>query len=241
MLRKKGMLLLLPNLLGEHRYHEVFLPSSVDKAVATLDGLIAESDKGGRRFLSRFKTKKKVHEIPLALFNKNTPDDHLDFLLEPLVNGQRWGLVSDAGLPCIADPGAKVVFRARQRGIAVQAFVGPSSIFLALMLSGLPGQQFAFHGYLDKDAKRRQKQLIDLEKRSRCDQAVQMFMEAPHRNSHILQALMEILQDDTLLCVCWDLTLPTQGVVSQEVRVWKKTPLPNIHKKPALFLLFINR
>jgi len=124
-------LLLLPNLLGDLPEHKAFLPISVDQAVATIDGLIAESEKGGRRFLSRFQHAKKPHEIPIALLNKHNQD--YDFLLEPCVTGEIWGLVSDAGLPCVADPGARLVARARQLGVQVEAFVGPSSILLALM------------------------------------------------------------------------------------------------------------
>ncbi len=105
----------------------------------------------GRRYLKRFETKKPALEIPIALFNEHTPEDHIDFLLEPIANGERWGLVSDAGLPCIADPGSKLVHRARQKGLHVQAFVGPSAILLALMLSGLPGQKFYFNGYLNRE------------------------------------------------------------------------------------------
>ena len=172
-------LLLLPNVLGEQRHHQLFLPSSVDKAVASLDGLIAESDKAGRRYLSRFDTKKPVQETPIALFNEHTPDDHIGFLLEPIQKGERWGIVSDAGLPCIADPGAKLVQRARQMGIQVHAFVGPSSILLALMLSGLSGQKFAFQGYLDKDPQKRNRQIANLEKRSKEEGSTQIFMEAP--------------------------------------------------------------
>jgi 16S rRNA (cytidine1402-2'-O)-methyltransferase len=234
----KAALLLLPNLLAEHRHYEVFLPNSVVKAVQTVDGLIAESETQGRRFLKRFETKKPAAEIPIALFNEHTPDDHLDFLLEPLVKGERWGLVSDAGLPCIADPGAKLVRRARQIGIPIQAFVGPSSILLSLMLSGLPGQKFAFHGYLDKDMKKRHPQLLKLVRQSQQEQATQIFMEAPYRNKATLENLLEALPDQTWLCVAWDLTLPTQGVLSQPVHFWKKSPLPNLDKKPAIFLFY---
>src|SRR5436305_11060425 len=109
----KPALLLLPNLLGEMKHHEMFLPASVDKVMETIDGLISESEKGGRRFLGRFKTKKPAHDIPLALLNEHTPDSDLDFLLEPILKGERWGLVSDSGTPCIADPGSKLVARAR--------------------------------------------------------------------------------------------------------------------------------
>lgn len=235
----KAALLLLPNLLGDQRHQEVFLPSSVAKAVLSIDGLIAESETEGRRYLGRFETKRPAMEIPIALFNEHTPDDHIDFLLEPIGKGERWGLVSDAGLPCVADPGSKLVWRARQRGIPVQAFVGPSSILLALMLSGLPGQRFAFHGYLDKEPSKRQLQIQKLVKTSSQERATQILMEAPYRNKHTLEALVNLLPDEALLCVAWDLTMPTQGVLSQPIRLWKKSPLPNLEKKPALFLFSI--
>lgn len=235
--KPKAALLLLPNLLGEHRHHEVFLPPSVDRAVQTLDGLIAESEKEGRRFLSRFQTKKPTAAIPIALFNEHTPEDHIDFLLEPMKNGERWGLVSDAGLPCVADPGAKLVRRARSIGIPVQSYVGPSSIMLGLMLSGLPGQRFNFHGYLSADEKNRGKDVAQLEQQSRKDGSTQIFIEAPYRNMHMLETLISTLSDETWLCVAWDLTMATQGIVSQPVSLWRKTPLPSIEKKPAIFFL----
>lgn len=233
----KPMLLLLPNLLGENRHHELFLPKSVDRAVETLDGLIAESEAGGRRFLSHFSTKKATHLVPIALLNEHTPDEDLDFLLEPILKGERWGLVSDSGVPCIADPGSKLVNRARKLGIPIQAFVGPSSIILALMLSGLPGQRFSFHGYLDKDPKQRQQRVRELEKAAKTDGTTQIFIETPYRNTHTLQTLMDTLSDTTQLCVAWELTLPTQGILSQSVAIWKKSPLPNLEKKNAIFLI----
>lgn len=235
----KPALLLLPNVLGECKHHEMFLPSSVGKAVETLDGLIAESEQGGRRYLSRFQTKKPVQAIPIALLNEHTPEDHLDFLLEPIIKGERWGLVSDGGLPCIADPGSQLVRRARQRGITIQAFVGPSSIFLALMLSGFSGQHFAFKGYLEKDPEKRKRHIQQLEKNSRYGET-QIFIEAPYRNQHALQSIVDTLSDDTLLCVAWDLTEATQGVLSQSIAIWKKSPLPNINKKNAIFLIASN-
>lgn len=235
--KQKPALLLLPNLLGEFPHHEMFLPSSVDKAVATLDGLISESPSSGRRYLARFKTKKPLNDVPIALFNEHTPDADLDFLLEPIHKGERWGLISDAGLPCIADPGAKLVSRARQTGISVQAFVGPSSLLLALMLSGLPGQRFNFLGYLDKDPNIREIKIKELQKTSKADRATQIFIETPYRNQHTLDSLVKVLSDETLLCVAWDLTLPTQGILSQPVRTWKKSPLPNLEKKNAIFLI----
>jgi 16S rRNA (cytidine1402-2'-O)-methyltransferase len=236
----KPALLLLPNLLGDHRYWEPFLPNSVAKAVQNLDGLIAESDIEGRRYLKRFETKKPAMEIPIALFNEHTPDDHIDFLLEPIQKGERWGFVSDAGLPCIADPGSQLVRRARQKGIVLQAFIGPSSIFMALMLSGLPAQSFAFQGYLNREPEKRQKQLVQLVKDAQQNGSTQIFMEAPYRNRHTLEATLEALPDNAWLCAAWDLTMPTQGIVSQPISLWKKSPLPNLEKKPAIFLFSLS-
>ncbi len=233
----KPALLLLPNVLGDVKHHAPFLPASVDKAVASLDGLIAESAGAGRRFLGRFETKKPANDIPIALFNEHTPDADIDFLLEPIRKGERWGVVSDGGLPCVADPGAKLVRRARQSGIVVQSFVGPSSILLSLMLSGLPGQRFYFCGYLDKEPKQREREIKELEHRSKADGATQIFIETPYRNIHLLEALLKVLSPQTQLCVAWDLTLTTQGVVSQSVELWKKSPLPNLEKKTAIFLV----
>lgn len=233
----KPALLLFPNLLGDHRHHEVFLPASVDKAVATIDGLICESEKAGRRFLSRFPTKKTALEIPINIYNEHTSDEDIDFILEPIRAGERLGLISDGGMPCIADPGSKLVKRARQSGIVVQAFVGPSSILLALMQSGLPGQRFAFNGYLKADEIGRIKDIKRLETVSKTEKSTQIFIEAPYRNVHLMQGLLNTLKDDTWLCVAWELTMPDQGIMCEPVERWKKMPLPNIDKKPAIFIL----
>lgn len=230
------MLLLLPNVLGEVHHHQPFLPASVDKAVASIDGLIAESSQAGRRYLARFETSKPTNDIPIALYNEHTPDEDLDFLLEPIRKGERWGLLSDGGLPCIADPGSKLVKRARMSAIAVQAFVGPSSIMLSLMLSGLPAQKFYFHGYLHKENERRSKEIQELEKKSSQEAVTQVFIEAPYRNQQMLESLLATLHGNTWLCVAWELTTADQGVVSMPVDQWKKSPLPNLAKKNAIFL-----
>ncbi len=234
-------LLLLPNLLGDHRHHELFLPSSVDKAVSTIDGLICESEKAGRRFLSRFTTKKPALEIPIAVYNEHTADKDIDFFLEPIRKGERWGFISDAGLPCIADPGAVLVQRAKQSGIVVQAFVGPSSLLMALMQSGLSGQRFAFQGYLKADESGRIKDIKRLEALSKAEKSTQIFIEAPYRNMHMLESLLSTLSDQTWLCVAWDLTMPQQGIVSEPVQRWKKMPMPNLEKKAATFLIFAHQ
>lgn len=233
---QKPGLFLLPNLLGEHRFHELFLPNSVDKAMGTLDGLIAESETSGRRYLGRFSTKKPAAAIPISLYNEHTPDGDLDFLLEPIIRGERWGYVSDEGLPCIADPGAKLVRRARALGINVHAFVGPSSIMLSLMLSGLSGQCFTFHGYLEVNPEGRKEKILAMQKQSKESNSTQIFIEAPYRNKSVLETLVNELNDKTWLCVAWELTTPNQGIVSQPIALWKKSPLPNLDKKEAIFL-----
>lgn len=235
---EKPALLLLPNLLGENRHIDLFFPPSVAKAVLTIDGLIAESETAGRRYLGKFETKKPANEIPIALFNEHSKQEDVDFLLEPISKGERWGLISDGGLPCIADPGSPLVLRARQRGFLIQAFVGPSSILLALMQSGLPGQRFSFVGYLDRDPGKRKEQIKKLSKQSQTEKMTQIMIEAPYRNKHLLEALVLSLPETALLCAAWDLTLPSQGILTQTIEQWKKSPLPNLEKKPAIFLFY---
>ncbi len=226
----KGTLYLLPNLIGDLKDHHAQLPQVLDELVPQLKGLIAESEKGGRRYLSRFYGGKPVHQIPIALFTKQ---GDYDFLLEPLHQGEDWGVVSDAGLPCIADPGAELVKRARQTQIPVEAFSGPSSLFLALMLSGLPSQEFSFHGYLPRGEDERKKKLLELQKVA----VTHVFIEAPYRNDQLLETLLETLPDQTTLSVAWNLTQPDQGVVTRSIQRWKVGRKPELHKQNAIYLI----
>jgi len=230
----KGKLLVLPNLLNKEAHHELFLSSSVDKAVSTMQGLIAESEKEARAYLKRFTFPdgRTFRDIPIELFNEHTQE--VDELLDPLKKGECWGLISDAGLPILADPGHQLVRRAYHLGIRVHAFIGPSSLVQALLLSGLPAQRFAFHGYLPRSPK---DWLKSIEARSEEEHATQVFIEAPYRNEKLLATLLETLHPKTLLCIAWDLTLPTQGVETHPVSAWKRRTLPSLHKKPAVFLL----
>lgn len=232
----KPALLLLPNLLHEDSLPSAVFPHSVNYAVETLDGLIAENEKEGRKYLKRFKIKKPLQEMPIVVLNEHTDKKDLMQFLEPIRRGERWGIISDAGLPCIADPGADLVALAHESGISVEVFVGPSSIILALMLSGFSGQHFSFHGYLDKDKEKRKIQILELERRSRNERSTQIFIETPYRNSPLLIELLNTLSNKTRLCIAWDLTGKEQGVISQEISKWKKNPLPLLDKKPALFL-----
>lgn len=230
-------LYILPNTLGCTKTFKELIPPAVAEAVANLDGLIAESPQSGRSFLNQFKTKKPPYDIPLAILNKHTKEDEIDFFLKPIKEGQNWGLISDAGLPCFADPGSKLVFRARQLGISVKAIPGPSAIVMAIQLCGLFAQRFAFNGYIAKEPKKRDNEILALQKRSLEEGSLQIFIEAPYRNQHTLDSLLQKLKPSTMLAIAWDLTLESEGVISQKVESIKKMKLPNIDKKPAIFII----
>lgn len=230
----KGKLLLLPNVLEEELPSDPFLPLSVGQAVATLQGLIAESEKAARRYLRRFISHEQMSQMPLKTLNEHSQAKDLASLLEPLEKGECWGLVSDAGLPCIADPGSDLVWLAQQRKITVETFVGPCSLILALQLSGFNGQRFCFHGYLPRETIDLETKLKELEKRSK--QETQIWIEAPYRSAKMLEALKKTLQPTTRLCVALNLNTSKQRVISQPVSGWKTDPfLPE--KEPAVFLL----
>ncbi len=223
-------LYLLPNVLGPVEDAHLFLPPAVAPAVAQIDGLIAESEGEGRRYLKHFQTKKKPHLIPIALLNEHTPKEDYDFLLEPVLDGETWGVVSDGGLPCLADPGAALVAHARHLKIPIEAFSGPSSITLALMLSGLSGQSFFFHGYIPKKPEEREVALRSWEKTKG---VTHVFIEAPYRNQHTFQACLKVLRPETQLCIATNLTLPDQWVETSPIRKWKEYM---IGKRPTVFL-----
>lgn len=225
-----GKLYLLPNLLDESLPVEPFLPLSVNAAVASLQGLIAESEKMARRYLRRFLSHEAMAQMPLRELNEHTKE--LSDLLQPLLAGQTWGLISDAGLPCIADPGADLVWLAHQKHVAVETFVGPSSLIMALQLSGFSGQRFSFHGYLPRELAELEPKIKELEKRG----DTQIWIEAPYRSAKMLETLLKTLQPQTKLCVAVQLTTPRQRVLSQTVAQWKGKSFP-LEKEPAVFLL----
>jgi 16S rRNA (cytidine1402-2'-O)-methyltransferase len=230
-------LYLLPNVLGPVDDHRLFLPESVERVLSQIDGLIAESEGEGRRYLKRFATKKKPHEIPIALLTKHK--EAPDFLLEPVRKGEKWGLISDCGLPCLADPGAALVRRAYELKLKVEAYAGPSSLTHGLMLSGLPAQMFAFHGYLPKQPDVRLQAIRRLEKTK---QTTHLFIEAPYRNLYTLNACLQTLHPNTLLCVASSLTLPDQWIHTASIASWHKLSIqalsPFLVKQPVLFLFY---
>lgn len=231
-----GTLYLVPVTLGDDSITRV-LPPEVVNIAKQLDCFVVESEKSARHFLSTIKTIKPVRELKLNLLNEHTEDRALPDLLKPLLAGKDIGLMSDAGCPGVADPGAKLVELAHQKGIRVVPFVGPSSILLSLMASGLNGQQFAFLGYLPVDKTQRNQKLKEVEKRSLTHKETQLFIETPYRNQHMLEAILSVCQPNTKLCVACDISLATETIVTKTIVNWKKSALPDLHKRPTVFLL----
>ncbi len=236
MTQQFGTLYLIPVTLGEDNITQV-LPPDVVKVAQKLDNFVVESEKSARHFLSTIKTIRPVRELNLNLLNEHTEQKDVNALLAPLLAGKDVGLMSDAGCPGVADPGAKLVELAHQKGIRVIPFVGPSSILLSLMASGFNGQQFTFLGYLPVDKTQRNQKLKEIEKRSLTNKETQIFIETPYRNQHMLDAIMSVCQPNTKLCIACDISLTTELISSKTIASWRKSPLPDLHKRPAIFLL----
>ena len=178
-----------------------------------------------------------LQQLTLLELNEHTPASALQALIAPLLAGHDVGLISEAGCPAIADPGANLVRLAHQHAIRVRPLTGPSSILLALMGSGLIGQRFTFHGYLPAKLEDRGKALRELEKRSHKDDAAQIFIETPYRNPAMLETLVNTCQADTLLTIACDLTLTSEFIATRKISAWRDN-LPDIRKRPAVFLLY---
>ena len=235
----KGSLLLVPTTLGDVPPEEA-LPLAALARVRSLRYIIAENPKTARQFLKRAGMLTPIQDIRIERLDEHTPEASLPALLEPLMQGQEGGLLSDAGCPVVADPGAPLIRLAHRAGIRVIPLIGPSSIVLGLMASGLGGQRFAFHGYLPVAAADRARSIRELEQRSRRDDATQIFMETPYRNEQLVDALLENCAPATLLCIAADLTQPGEQVSTRSVAEWKKTR-PAINRRPAVFLLSASR
>jgi 16S rRNA (cytidine1402-2'-O)-methyltransferase len=233
-----GTLYLIPNALGDVDAAGLaaVLPEPVRAIAARLSYYVGENAKTTRAFLKKAGAIRPIQEIEIRELNVNTPATEIDRLLAPIVDGTDGGLVSEAGCPAVADPGALLVRRAHERGVKVVPLVGPSSILLALMGSGLNGQSFAFHGYLPVDPAERAKRLRELEQQSRRGRQTQIFIETPYRNRAMLDALASTCAPDTLVCVAADLTLPTEQIVTRPVSAWPRESI-DLHKRPAIFLM----
>lgn len=248
-----GILYLVPNTLGQADTGLAdplapVIPEGVLALTAKLDYFVAENAKTTRAFLKLVATThplcKPLQEIQIAELNVNTDPASLPTLLAPLLAGRDAGLISEAGVPAVADPGANLVRLAHAHGITVKPLVGPSSLLLAVMASGLNGQSFAFNGYLPVDAGQRAKRIKDLEERSRQDKQTQLFIETPYRNGTLLDALAAVCRPDTLISVATDLTLASETIKTQQAAKWRSDlaagKAPDFHKKPTVFLLLAN-
>ncbi|UTY58893.1 SAM-dependent methyltransferase [Massilia sp. erpn] len=240
-----GTLYLIPNTLGETEALSHVIPEHVQALTASLGYFVAENAKTARAFLKLVNAQhplaRPLQEIRIDELNVNTPAQALAALLEPLKAGQDAGLLSEAGVPAVADPGADLVRLAHQHAIPVRPLVGPSSLLLSVMASGLNGQSFAFNGYLPTDAAARAKRLKELEARSRQDKQTQLFIETPYRNAAMLDALLASCAGSTLICVATDISLPSESIRTQSSAQWKAQlaagKAPDFHKKPTVFLL----
>jgi 16S rRNA (cytidine1402-2'-O)-methyltransferase len=231
----KGNLYLIPCPLGESPPLEV-LPLSVKKTVEHIDHYIVEHEKNARRFIKSIDPKKNQGNLNIQEINKFTSQDEIPQMLDPCLEGNHIGVISDAGCPGIADPGAAVVLEAHRRGIKVVPLVGPSSILLAMMASGFNGQNFAFNGYLPIDKGERKASIKKLERLSIENDQSQSFIETPYRNNQLLESLISILHADTMLCVASDITLPTEYIKTATIAEWKKIKV-DLHKRPTLFII----
>ncbi len=230
-----GKLFLIPSSLGNNTVHSI--PQHTIEVAHSLDIFIAERAKTARHFLKALKTPVAFNDMTFYELNKKTPDEELRHFLKDAENGKNVGLLSEAGCPGVADPGAIIVKLAHEKGIEVVPLVGPSSILLALMGSGMNGQQFAFVGYLGVKKGDRVRDLKRLEQLSRKQNQTQIFIETPYRNRALIEDMLKTLGSNTRLCIAANLTLPNEYIKTKTIHEWKKTKMPNLHQQPTIFLI----
>ena len=233
---KKGTLFLIPALLGESPVRNV-VPDYNIEIIRNLKYFIVEEIRTARRFLKKTSPTLLIDELQFLIFNEHTPSENLSLFLEPLVNGHDTGLLSEAGLPCVADPGAGILRIAHEANIRVHPLVGASSLMLSLMASGFNGQNFSFIGYLPIEKNARLTRLKELERNIYSMDQTQIFIEAPYRNIQVFQAILETCREGTLLCLATELTTSKENIVVKTIRNWKGKQ-PEIDKKPTVFLLY---
>ena len=230
-----GKLYLIPTTLGESNPDEV-LPFTVKRTVGFIDDYIVENEKTARKFIKSILPEKIQASLNLSTLNKHTAiSDHAK-MIQPCLEGKNIGLMSEAGCPGVADPGAVIVKLAHEKGIQVVPLVGPSSILLAIMASGMNGQSFTFNGYLPIDKSEKKIALKNLEKISQDKNQSQIFIETPYRNNKMLEDILQALNPSTYLCVATDITLPTEFIKTIRVSDWKKIKV-DLHNRPTIFII----
>jgi 16S rRNA (cytidine1402-2'-O)-methyltransferase len=234
--RSPGRLYLVPNLLGIVPPASVLPQRTIDVA-RKLRHFVVETPKAARQFLKTLGTDQALQALDLSVLNEHTPSDRIGALLAPAIAGEDLGLLSDAGCPGVADPGAALVAAAHRGGVPVIPLVGPSAVLLALMASGMNGQTFAFHGYLPAKPPARAAALKTLDQAIARAGATQLFIETPYRNEAMIDAVIASCSPTIRFCVAADLTLPSELIVSRTIGAWRKEAHPALAKRPSMFLL----
>ena len=233
---ENGCLYLIPNTIGNNRI-EQNIPINVKYIVEDLNYFIVENEKVARKYIKLISPNKSQEEIILYKLNKRTSLIESDSYLNMCFKGESIGLISDAGCPGIADPGALIVSKAHDLKIKIKPLVGPSSILLALMASGMNGQSFAFNGYLPIDKLERKNKIKLLEKKALNDNQSQIFIETPYRNNSLLDDLINNLSDSIRLCIATDISLNSEKIRSKSINNWKKIDVENLNKHPTIFII----
>lgn len=231
----KGKLILIPAPLGEQDFNYLFPPVN-SEIIQDIDHFIVEELKTGRRFIKKLGMKKPIESLDFQTLNEHTKTKECESYLNPCLKGQNVGLLSEAGTPCVADPGNVVVALAHKLGIEIIPLVGPNSIILALMGSGFNGQNFAFNGYIARDRKEREKQLRFYESILMKSGQTQIFIEAPYRNNHFFESMVQVCKPHNKICVATDVATPEQQIRTFTVEKWRTMQI-DIYKKPTVFLL----
>ena len=221
--------------MGECDFSKIF-PAYNSEILQEIEHFIVEDLRTGRRFVKKMGMQKPIEALFFYTLNEHTKGSELETLLQPLSEGKNMGLISDAGTPCVADPGSILVSRAQQSGIEVIPLVGPNSILLALMASGLNGQSFTFNGYLPREQPDRERQLRFLESLLKKNNQTQIFIETPYRNNHVFKSILAVCDPATRLCIGVNITSENQMIKTMTVKKWKSQNI-DLHKQPTVFLL----
>ena len=234
-MKPKGKLYLIPVTMGECEPMDV-LAQTVPRAIELIQNYIVENEKTARKFIKSVVPNKVQADLILSTLNKHTEIVEHNKMIQPCLDGINVGLMSEAGCPGVADPGAVIVKLAHEKGIQVVPLVGPSSILMAMMASGMNGQSFAFNGYLPIDKSDKKVALKNFEKVSQDKNQSQLFIETPYRNNKLVEDLLQTLQPNTHLCIATDISLPTEFIKTMRVTEWKKN-LVDIHNRPTIFII----
>ena len=232
---KKGNLILIPNLIGENSITES-IPLNIHKEITNTNFYIVENIRSARRFIKKICPNKTIEEITFFAYGKHDNIDLEKDFLQNILSGNDIGLISEAGVPAVADPGSKIVAYAHNYNIKVRPLVGPSSILLSLMASGMNGQNFSFSGYLPIEKKARVNKIKELEKIAIRKEQTQIFMETPYRNNKLFETLIKTCNSNTRLCIASNITTEKESILTKDIIEWRNTKI-DINKQPTIFLI----